>query len=327
MQELVQTRARQELLSKPELQAVVKIEAALVKGARAYFYDAGFMEVQTPHITRATGSCENMDTLFELDYFGERAFLCQTGQLYLEALMPGIEKVFCVGPSFRAEPKADDRHLTEFPLLEIEFVGGFDELMQHVENTVCSMVACVLMEREAELDLLGVDKRRLDETKAPFTKITYSQAIKLLGLEFGDDLKSRHEAKLVEMQGGKPLFVTHYPKAIKFFNMRRNDFDPSIVNSTDLLLPFGGEAVGAAEREYEYDSLRERLETSPMMRQLEARGGSIKDFDWYLEHVKKNGSAPHAGCGIGLNRVTQFVLGWQDIRACTGFPLNSESLM
>jgi len=129
------------------------------------------------------------------------------------------------------------------------------------------------------------------------------------------------------MYGNQPLFITHFPKAIKFFNMRENDERSEIVNSTDLILPGSGEAVGAAEREYRYEKLKERLENSPMMKNLIKRGGSIEDFDWYLDCVKSNGIRVHSGCGIGLNRVTQFVLGTNDIRASTTFPLNSETIM
>lgn len=142
---------------------------------------------------------------------------------------------------------------------------------------------------------------------------------------WGDDLKSFHEQILVKMYGNKPLFITHYPKAIKFFNMKTNSKNPQMVNSTDLILPHSGEAVGAAEREYEYKALYERLKESSMLKQLVERGGSISDFQWYLDFYKRH-NVPHAGCGIGLNRVTQFVLGTDDIRATTVFPLNKESL-
>jgi asparaginyl-tRNA synthetase len=143
----------------------------------------------------------------------------------------------------------------------------------------------------------------------------------------GDDLKSKHEKILAEKLGKKPLFITHFPVEIKFFNMKTNRKNSKVVNSTDLILPGSGEAVGAAEREYEYQVLLEKLEKSMMLKQLEKRGGSIKDFEWYLNFYKKYGKTLHAGFGMGLNRVTQFVLGWDDIRASTVFPLNRASLM
>jgi len=326
---LRETGGRHRLLSTPYLHAVAKIEASLLKGARKYFDENGFVEVVVPHLTRATGACENIATMFELDYFGERAYLSQTAQLYLEALTPFLDKVWCVGPSFRAEPDVDSRHLTEFTLIELEFKGGFNELLEHIEGVILSMVKCVLNERMEELNLLGVDTQRLEALSRPFRRITYTEAVEQLsdyGVNWGDDLKSRHERLLVEINGNQPLFVTHYPKAIKFFNMKENDENPSIVNSADLLLPFSGEAVGAAEREYEYEKLYERLINSTMLKQLIEKEGSLEDFAWYLEFYKEHG-APHSGCGIGLNRVTQFILGSNDIRTTTVFPLNRESIL
>jgi len=329
LEKLVETRERHKLVTTKELETVARVEAALLKGARDYFIKEGFIEVNAPHITKATGACENINTLFALDYFGVQGYLSQTQQLYLEAMIPRLKKVWCVGPSFRAEPESDNRHLTEFPLLEIEFEGNFEELLMHIENTICSMIKEVLREEEM-LKEIGVNVERLKAVKAPFKRITYDEAIKKLsseGIKWGDDLKSKHEKMLVEMHENQPLFITHFPKPIKFFNMRENDYRPEIVNSTDLILPGSGEAVGAAEREYRHDKLRERLENSRMLEQLKIRGGSIEDFGWYLDCVKNNGIKLHSGCGIGLNRVTQFVLGADDIRKSTVFPLNSETIM
>ena len=326
---LKETENRHKLLSKPELWAVVKIEASLLKGARRYFEDHGFVEVVVPHLTRATGACENIATMFEVDYFGRGRYLSQTAQLYLEVLTPFLGKVWCIGPSFRAEPSVDERHLTEFTLIELEFAGDFGQLLEHIEGVICSMIGCVLAEREKELELLGVDADRLKRVRKPFEKVTYTEAIGLLsdyGVEWGDDLKSIHEKTLVQMVGNKPLFVTHFPKVIKFFNMRENDENPNIVNSADLLLPISGEAVGAAEREYRYEKLYERLVNSTMFKQLVDKGGSIEDFDWYLDFYKEH-RILHSGCGIGLHRVTQYVLGVDDIRATTAFPLNRESIL
>lgn len=323
------TKDRYKLLSTTELSAVVKIESSLLKGARRYFEEHGFVEVVVPHLTKATGACENIATMFEVDYFGRMRYLSQTAQLYLEVLTPFLGKVWCIGPSFRAEPAADERHLAEFTLVELEFAGDFKELLGHIEGVICSMVDCVLEEREKELQFLNVDTSRLKKVKKPFDKITYTEAVGLLssyGVKWGDDLKSHHEKALLQMIGNKPLFVTHFPKAIKFFNMRENDENPAIVNSADLLLPISGEAVGAAEREYRYEKLYERLINSTMFKQLVAKGGTIEDFDWYLNFYKEYRTL-HSGCGIGLNRVTQFVLGTDDIRATTAFPLNKESIL
>jgi len=329
LEKLVETRERHKLVNTKELEVVARVEAALLKGARDFFIKEGFIEVNAPHITKATGSCENVNTLFALDYFGVQGYLSQTQQLYLEAMIPRLKKVWCAGPSFRAEPEADNRHLTEFPLLEIEFEGNFEELLGYVEETIFNMIKEVLKEEDL-LKEIGIDVERLKSVKIPFQRLTYDDAVKKLsslGVKWGDDLKSMHEKMLVEMTGNQPLFITHFPKKIKFFNMRENDYRSEIVNSSDLILPGSGEAVGAAEREYRYEKLKERLENSTMMQQLKKLGGSIVDFSWYLDYVKNNGINLHSGCGIGLNRVTQFVLGVDDIRKSTVFPLNSETIM
>jgi len=331
LEKLKETTDRHKILKNETLSSVVKIEAELLKGARNYFDTFGFTEVVVPHITRATGACENIDTMFGLDYFGERSYLVQTGQLYLESLIPRLGKVFCVGPSFRAEPEVDGRHLTEFTLVEIELPCDFDQLLEHTENIFHHMTQRIVHFRKQEIERFGIDKKRLDNMRPPFRKLRYSDAIEILkgyniNIIWGDDLKSSHEKKLVEHFGNKPLFITHFPEAIKFFNMRRNEEDSRLVNSADLILPYSGEAVGAAEREYEHDILKEKLAKSAMMKRLVEKGGSIKDFEWYLEHVK-SGIEPHAGCGIGLNRVTQSILGIDDIRASTAFPMNKQSLM
>jgi len=119
------------------MHAIIKIESSLLRGARKYFEENNFIEVAVPHITKATGSCENVATMFELDYFGLKRYLSQTAQLYLEVLTPFLERVWCIGPSFRAEPRADERHLTEFTLVELEFAGDFAELLAHIEGTIC----------------------------------------------------------------------------------------------------------------------------------------------------------------------------------------------
>ncbi len=326
---LKNTKNRYRLLPALEMHAVVRIESSLLRGARKYFEDEEFVEVVAPHLTRATGACENIATMFEIDYFGKKGYLSQTAQLYLEVLTPFLNKVWCIGPSFRAEPSADERHLTEFTLVELEFAGDLHELLEHVEGAICSMITQVLNEREEELQLLNIDVERVRKLKKPFKRTTYTQAIKLLGeygVKWGDDLKSHHEKALVQMNDNQPLFITHFPKTIKFFNMKENEENPEIVNSADLVLPTSGEAVGAAEREYRYEKLYRRLITSTMFKQLVEKGGSLQDFRWYLEFYRDNGIL-HSGCGIGLNRVTQFILGTSDIRTTTAFPLNRESIL
>ena len=320
---LTKTQDRYCLFGSPAFRAMVYVEGLLLQGARKYFDDMEFKEIVVPHITRATGACENIDTLFAVDYFGQMGYLSQTAQLYLESLIPWMNKVWCISPSFRAEPRVDNRHLTEFTLIELEFAGTFEELLEHVEGVILSMITSVLKKMTSR----WLDRNRLGHLVAPFQRIPYTEVIQGLNKEFGHDITREEEQKLVEKYGGAPLFITHFPRAMKFFNMIENEENPELVNSADLILPFGGEAVGAASREYRADLLLKRLEESQMFKQLTAKGGSIKDFDWYIDVYRKYQTAPHAGCGIGLNRVTQFVFGVDDIRMCTAYPLNRETLI
>ncbi|MFH1072619.1 MAG: amino acid--tRNA ligase-related protein, partial [Nanoarchaeota archaeon] len=230
-----------ERVKDPRVLAVARIEGALLKGARDYFADQGFTEMVVPHLTLATGACENVDTMFEIDYFGKKAFLSQTGQLFLESLVPGLGPVYTIGPSFRKEEKDDARHLCEFTLIEFEHPGDFEELLGHIEGTITSMVKEVLQHNGEDLDVLGADRARLDQLTRPFPRIYYQDAINLYDeydLRNGDDITSWMEQELVRtIAKGQPLFITHYPAKIKFFNMRNNPSNADIVNSADLILP------------------------------------------------------------------------------------------
>ena len=323
----LENKSRVKSFENKKIRATVKAEASVLKGLRHYFDKNEFVEIVVPHITKATGACENIDTMFAINYFGKRAYLSQTGQLFLEVFSQFLGKVWCSIHSFRAEPSVDNRHLTEFTLVEIEFLGNLDQLIKHTEGAIYSAVKEV-EKLDDELELLGVSKERLKIFRPPYKRITYSDAIKLLQnyfeIEWGDDLKSKHEKILAEIFG--PVFITHYPKEIKFFNMKENEIDSRIVNSTDLILPISGEAVGGAEREIKHEKLLERLKNSTMLKLLIKRGGSINDFDWYLNFWREHEGKPHAGCGIGVSRVVQSILGFKDIRLTTPFPMNRENL-
>jgi len=242
--------------------------------------------------------------MFELDYFGKRAYLAQTKQLYLETKVPKYKKVWCIGSSFRAESKVDNRHLTEFTLLELELEADFDKLLKEIERLF---------------------KYCLVDSKVyfPFERITYEEAINKFNLEWGEDLNSKHEEILSR---DNPVFITHYPIEIKFFNMRVNDYNSKVVNSADLLFPYSGEAVGAAEREYKYEKLKDRLVTSQMYKQLEKKSGKIEDFNWFLDFYRNNDVKLHSGCGIGVNRIIQFLLKSNSILDTSCYPLNSKTL-
>jgi asparaginyl-tRNA synthetase len=330
-------RDRHDYVKHNSLACVAKIEASLLEGARKYFKENDFTEMVTPHVTKATGSCENVSTMFEVNDLGTQAYLCQTGQLYLEAMIPKLGNVYCVGPSFRkemnpAEKKEDKRHLIEFTLVEMEFPGNYEQLLDRIEGLIRAVVN-VIDNNKDDLEYMGVSSKRLEQIRKPFARLDYEkQAIPLVkdyfpDAYFGMDLNHTMEMTISSCLPDTPVFIMHYPKEIKFFNMRENDHDTRIVNSADLILPYSGEAVGAAERENRYDYLKKRLEDSTMLKQLVEKGGSIKDFEWYLECVKHNGELLHSGCGVGLNRVTQYVLGARDIRVSTPFPMQNQFML
>ncbi len=306
------------------------VNDALYSGAMDYLRKTGFVWVDVPTLTKITGACENVDTLYSVDHFGQNAYLAQTGQLYLEAKIPSHKKVWTVITSSRAEQAVDSRHLNQFQLIEFEHQGDFEALLFYVEGTVKSMVSSALLTASGDLELLGRDLGELAKYLTKFNRVTYTQAIEILkGTEleipWGSDLTHKHELYVVEKLGNKPTFITHYPKAIKFFNMRQNRENPEVVNSADLIMPHSGEAVGSAEREEDYTLLYSRLLQSPMFSILSKRGITVRDFDDYLNLIKGN-PVLHAGCGIGFSRISQSVLGFRDIRQATNYPLNAETL-
>jgi asparaginyl-tRNA synthetase len=309
--------------------ALIRIWDAMFRGARRYVELHGFIGVHNaPEIVGVTGACENVDTLFKVDYFGKQAYLAQSDQLYLELLTPHLRRVYAEIQSFRMEPEADDRHLCQFSLFELEHVGDLDELIGHIAGTVQAAAREVIRSCESDLALFGRNPAEL--TNITFARISYTDAVAMLQqhfpyLQWGDDLKADHERLLTEQLG--PCFLTHYPLPIKFFNMRQNEDDPRVVNSTDMLLPKAGESAGAAEREHEHDTIERRLKSSDMYKRLIELGGTDEDFAWYLDAHKDKDIPLHSGAGIGMARVAQFLVGADDIRDAVPFLINSENLL
>ena len=329
----------------------IKLTDFVLNSARKYLKDNNYTEVVVPRVVRATGACENINTLFEVSsennfnwFGGNKAYLAQTGQLYLEALVPKLGNVYCIGPSFRAEPKANDRHLTEFQMIEIEHPGGFKELLSYIEGMVSSIAHDIAKHEKAREEFGLSDERMAKLNSCPkiFNKINYDQVIeklKELGetIEWGDDISSTQEKMLVEAFGNDPLFITRFPDPMcdfgkpieveKFFNMLPDKETPGRVLSSDLILPHGGEAVGSAARVHEWQILVARLQNSRMYKRLLERGGGMQDFQWYINQVKENGAVPHAGCGFGMARIMQWIMGSSSIRQAGAFPSNKESLI
>jgi aspartyl/asparaginyl-tRNA synthetase len=224
-------------------------------------------------------------------------------------------------------------------MLEIEFAGGFQELLRYIEKVVYNVVKDILSlpaKMKRGLGLSAESLKRLKKVKPVFPKITYKEAIKILNLPFGDDIKWKDEQKLLKKFGNQPLLITYYPNPLfhhgkeieveKFFNMIPDPENQKYVLSADLILPVSGEAVGAAQRIHKFEELKWRLENSRMFKRLVKKGGSLDDFAWYLEKVKEK-SVPHAGCGFGISRILKFIKGEKDIKKAVAFPSNQENII
>ena len=329
--------------------ATATLETEVIKSMRNWLEEVGFFEIFPPKIVRASGACENIDTLFEVGVNGNthwfhskrphQAYLSQTAQLYLEAFVPYLKNVYSLGPSFRAEEGNDNRHLTEFLMLEIEFAGGFKKLLNYVEKIIYRTIEDVLnlpMKVKMNIGLNEKVTERLKKVKPIFPKITYDKAIKILGLPFGSDISRKNEQKLIKKFDGQPLFITHFPNPLydhgkeieveKFFNMIPDPRNQKRVLSADLILPFGGETVGAAQRVYKLGELRWRLKHSKMFERLKKKGGVLDDFDWYFQRIKEK-SLSHSGCGFGIGRILKFLRGEEDIKRVITFPSNQENII
>ena len=286
---------------------------------RNWLDDEGFLLVDTPIITPTAG--EETTTLFDIDYFGEPAFLAQTGQLYNEANIAAFGKVYCFGPTFRAEKSRTRRHLLEFWMLEPELAFcSLEELMDLQERFISSVITSVIKRHPQELALIGRDISALERIKAPFPRISYDEAVQrlqalaadcedeeqraLLAIEWGEDFGAPQETAIAE-QFDRPVFVYHYPTAVKAFYMQPLDGRPELCRSVDLLAPEGyGEITGGSERIYDLALIEERVAQIGLPREA---------YDWYLE-LRRYGSVPHSGFGIGLERTVAWICGLAHIR-------------
>lgn len=294
--------------------AIMKVKASILEGARDWLQDNDFLEVSPPIFT--TNACEGGTTLFRLDYFGRDVFLSQSAQMYLEALCFSLDRVYSLTPSFRAEKSRTPRHLIEYWHLELEeaWVDN-DGNMEIQEQLVTAMVERVLEDRLEELELLERDTEPLREIQPPFRRMTYSQALEALrdsGVEMdrGDDLGTREERLLTE-DSLVPIFITSFPKACKAFYMKEDPDDPSLYKCSDLLAPEGyGEIIGGSERETDLEM---------MLGRMREEGVPIEPYEWYLD-LRRFGSVPHSGFGLGVERVVRWICGLEHIRDAIPFP-------
>jgi asparaginyl-tRNA synthetase len=294
--------------------AVLRIRAEVIRALQEFFDTRGFLRVDSPILT--SNACEGTSTLFETDYFGEPAFLTQSGQLYAEASAMAFGKVYCFGPTFRAEKSKTRRHLTEFWMVEPEVAYlKLDGLLELAEEFVSHIVQSVLRNRRPELDVLERDVSRLEAIVPPFPRIRYDEAMKILreaGSEtpYGDDFGAPDETILSERHE-KPLMVTHYPRAVKAFYMAEDPENPDLALCVDMLAPEGyGEVIGGSEREADLDKLLARMKEHDI---------APDTMQWYLD-LRKYGSVPHAGFGLGVERAVTWICGINHLRETIPFP-------
>jgi len=295
--------------------AILRVRDEIIHAIREFFYERDFTLIDTPILTGAIG--ESAGTLFETDYFDLGvAYLAQTGQLYLEPAAAALGKVYCFGPTFRAEKSKTRRHLTEFWMVEPEVAWlDSDGNMALQEEFVCAIVSRVLERRRAELLELDRDISRLEAIVPPFDRMSYSDAIDVLRkqgseIAWGNDLGAEDEARLTEGRD-KPLFVFDYPREAKAFYMKENAADPRTVKCNDMLAPEGyGEIIGGSQREDDHDKLLERIREE---------GLPEESYDWYLD-IRRYGTFPHSGFGLGLERTVSWICGLPHLREAIPYP-------
>ena len=294
--------------------AAIRIRHEIIKATRDYFDDLGFTLVDTPIFT--PNACEGTTTLFETDYFDDKAYLTQSGQLYNEATAAAFGKVYCFGPTFRAEKSKTRRHLMEFWMVEPEVAfAHLEDAMELAEGLVCFILERVLARRRPELETLGRDISCLEAVSRPFPRLSYDDAIVKLRaagveIEWGGDFGATDETILSE-QCSSPLMVHHYPTQVKAFYMQPDPQRPEVALGVDVLAPEGyGEIIGGGERVHDHDLLLRRLREHNLPEAA---------FQWYLD-LRKYGSFPHAGFGMGIERVVAWICNLDHLRETIAFP-------
>ena len=295
--------------------AIIRVRHEIIRGIRDYFDSNGFTLVDTPIFTPA--ACEGTTTLFEVDYFeDEKVYLTQSGQLYNEADAMAFGKVYCFGPTFRAEKSKTRRHLTEFWMVEPEMAyASLDDVKRVAEELIVFVVNRVLDNRRAELQTLERDLTKLEAIKAPFPRITYDDAVAVLKkkgseIEWGGDLGGTDET-LVAEDYDRPVMIDRYPTQVKAFYFQPAPERPEVVLGVDVIAPEGyGEIVGGGQRIHDLDLLLKRLEEHHLPKEA---------FNWYVD-LRKYGSVPHAGFGMGVERFVSWMCGLEHIRETIAFP-------
>jgi asparaginyl-tRNA synthetase len=303
----------------PRQSAILRIRAEIMRAAAEYFDDNGFIRTDPPILTPA--ACEGTSTLFPVDYFGDPAFLTQSGQLYIESTALALGKVYSFGPTFRAEKSKTRRHLTEFWMVEPEVAYcDLDGLMELAENFISHIVQSVVKNRAPELQVIGRDIETLKKIVPPFPRLRYDEAAKMLNeahakgileqpFEYGNDFGSPDETWL-SSQFDRPVMVHRYPAAVKAFYMEPDPKDANFALCVDVLAPEGyGEVIGGSQRVSSYELLKSRIEHHKL---------PLEAFQWYLD-LRRYGSVPHAGFGMGIERVVAWVCALDHVRETIPF--------
>jgi asparaginyl-tRNA synthetase len=294
--------------------AILRIRHEIIRACRNFFDERGFVLVDAPIFT--PNACEGTTTLFQTDYFDEKAYLTQSGQLYSEATAAAFGKVYCFGPTFRAEKSKTRRHLMEFWMVEPEVAfAELSDMMDLAEEFLSFIVQRVLETRKADLAVLERDTSKLERVVAPFPRVLYEEAVSLLQkkgnpIQIGDDFGGDEET-LLSNEFDRPAIVHRYPSAIKAFYMQHDPARPELALCMDVLAPEGyGEIIGGGQRIHEYDKLMARIKEHKLPEEA---------FRWYLD-LRRYGSVPHAGFGMGIERVVAWICGLDHVRETIPFP-------
>ncbi|MEX5214826.1 MAG: asparagine--tRNA ligase [Nitrospiraceae bacterium] len=294
--------------------AILRIRHEIIRACRNFFDDRGFVLVDAPIFT--PNACEGTTTLFQTQYFDETAYLTQSGQLYSEATAAAFGKVYCFGPTFRAEKSKTRRHLMEFWMVEPEVAWAeLADMMDLAEEFICSIVERVLENRRADLQVVERDVAKLERIRRPFPRMTYHEAVAALQrkgnpIQPGDDFGGDEET-LLSNEVDRPLIVHRYPLSLKAFYMQNDPVHPELALCMDVLAPEGyGEIIGGGQRIHEHDKLLGRIKQHHLPEEA---------FRWYLD-LRRFGSVPHAGFGMGIERAVAWICGLEHVRETIPFP-------
>lgn len=294
--------------------AIMKIRSELIGSIRSFFDDRGFVCTDAPFLT--PNACEGTSTLFSTEYFGEKAHLSQSGQLYMEATAAAFGKVYCFGPTFRAEKSKTRRHLIEFWMVEPEVAfNDLHENMDLAEQFVEFIVQRTILHCKKELEALDRDLSTLKKVRTPFPRLHYKEAVNLITKENPDFIKGQdfggQDETIISNQFEKPVFVHHFPSKVKAFYMKGEPEDPSYSLSCDLLATEGyGEIIGGGQREDDLENLEKKIKDHNL---------NLEDFSWYRD-LRKYGSFPHSGFGLGIERTLSWICGLSHVRETIPFP-------